>query len=209
MHQHITTAKLLLFFHLLVLMGHTAIANEKTDWQQRRIQAWQALIANHLSESDQTKVELVNAFINQLQYIDDLKKWGKPDYWASPQEFIKANGGDCEDFAIAKYFTLVSMGIPDSRLRVVSGVTLPAGQPHMLLYYYPLSATVPVVLDNRSNQLISAYRRSDFIPVYSFNRQAYWLVQPDESQQYLGSAQRLVRWKNVLQRWEKNITQKM
>ena len=28
------------------------------------------------------------------------------------------NAGDCEDYEIAKYFSLIKLGIPDSKLRI-------------------------------------------------------------------------------------------
>jgi predicted transglutaminase-like cysteine proteinase len=174
------------------------------DWQQRRIDAWQKLITDHQSDAEQNKVRLVNQFVNQMQYVDDAVKWGRRDYWATPLEFLAANGGDCEDFAIAKYFTLKSMGVPESRLRMVYVKSRPAGQSHMVLEYFPEKAGSPVVLDNDNNQLITADKRTDLVPVYSFNRRSYWLSRPDGSQQYIGSAQRLSRWKEVLDRWEKN-----
>ena len=41
------------------------------------------------------------------------------DYWASPLETLDKGRGDCEDYAIAKYFSLLAAGVPVARLRLV------------------------------------------------------------------------------------------
>ena len=51
-----------------------------------------------------------------MRFIDDIIHWNKVDYWATPIEFLASHGGDCEDFAIAKYFTLIQLGIPEEQL---------------------------------------------------------------------------------------------
>ena len=42
----------------------------------------------------------------------------KKDYWATPIEFMGTGAGDCEDYAIAKYFSLINLGIPEDKLRI-------------------------------------------------------------------------------------------
>ncbi|MCB1557167.1 MAG: transglutaminase-like cysteine peptidase, partial [Alphaproteobacteria bacterium] len=59
----------------------------------------------------------VNDLVNAERYITDNRNWGQTDYWATPIEFF-TRGGDCEDFAIAKYVSLRALGVPDERLRV-------------------------------------------------------------------------------------------
>jgi len=75
---------------------------------KERLTGWKDLLINpkykKLSERD--KLELVNDFMNQPRFVSDIDHWGKEDYWATPIEFLSTNGGDCEDFSIAKYFTL-------------------------------------------------------------------------------------------------------
>ena len=76
-----------------------------------RLIDWQDMINDHQSASDLEKLQKVNDFFNQVQFIDDRLLWKESDYWATPVEFLAENGGDCEDFSIAKYFTLKKMGI--------------------------------------------------------------------------------------------------
>ena len=54
----------------------------------------------------------VNDRINQFKYVTDLDNYGEFDYWATPFELISHGGGDCEDYALAKYFLLLESGVP-------------------------------------------------------------------------------------------------
>ncbi|MCV5869138.1 transglutaminase-like cysteine peptidase, partial [Escherichia coli] len=90
----------------------------------------------------------VNDFFNQLYFVDDIKLWGKTDYWATPLEFLGSNAGDCEDFTIAKYFSLLELGIPDSKMRLIYVKAIELNQFHMVLAYYPTPSSEPLILDN-------------------------------------------------------------
>jgi predicted transglutaminase-like cysteine proteinase len=87
-------------------------------------------------------------------FDDDMSVWGQSDYWATPAELIGQGRGDCEDFSIAKYYSLIELGIPVSKLRLVyvkAVQTGPAGtflQAHMVLAYYATPNADPLVLDN-------------------------------------------------------------
>ncbi len=87
----------------------------------RRVIDWRLLIqrANAEQWSKQQALEETNRFFNRQIFIDDIKLWGQNDYWASPAEFLAVGGGDCEDFSIAKYFTLREMGFTDESLRLI------------------------------------------------------------------------------------------
>ncbi len=64
---------------------------------------------NHFcSNVDPSSVESVNTYVNICaQYKRDIGK----DNWATPEEFITRLYGDCEDFAITKFFLLISIGL--------------------------------------------------------------------------------------------------
>ena len=56
-----------------------------------------------LSDKDVTQqLTKVNHFFNQFRYTADIKLWKQKDYWATPEEFIGHNSGDCEDYVVAK-----------------------------------------------------------------------------------------------------------
>jgi predicted transglutaminase-like cysteine proteinase len=55
-------------------------------------------------------LQKVNDFFNKIPYLTDQEHWGVPDYWATPAEMVASWGGDCEDYAIAKYMSLKELG---------------------------------------------------------------------------------------------------
>lgn len=120
----------------------------------------------------------VNGFFNRLPYIADLVHWRVVDYWATPSEFLGTNGGDCEDFAIAKYFTLKELGVPVSRLRLVYARTWKSNVAHMVLAYYAAPGAEPLILDSLEGGIRPASDRPDLIPVYTFNDDDLLFPQP-------------------------------
>ncbi|PSW25480.1 sulfate adenylyltransferase [Photobacterium swingsii] len=149
------------------------------------------------SVSESTQLEGINRFFNQLQFIDDDKLWGKKDYWATPNEFIGVGGGDCEDFSIAKYFSLLSLGVDDEKLRLVYVKALTLNQFHMVVAYYPHPAAVPLLLDNLDGEIKPATERLDLLPIYSFNGSQLWLMKQKGQGQLAGDAAKLSAWNDV------------
>jgi predicted transglutaminase-like cysteine proteinase len=88
------------------------ISQKYGDAAEKRMQHWQQLMSSNKKLTTQQKLDEVNRFFNQVTFLSDLQHWGKIDYWATPIELLVTNGGDCEDYSIAKYFTLREMGIP-------------------------------------------------------------------------------------------------
>ena len=111
----------------------------------------------------------VNQFFNQLEYRSDINTWNKSDYWASRLEFIGKGQGDCEDYAVAKFLTMIQLGVPAEKLFLtyVKAVGY-ADAAHLVVTYYKEPGTVPFVLDNYNKAILPATRRPDLIPVYSF-----------------------------------------
>jgi predicted transglutaminase-like cysteine proteinase len=116
----------------------------------------------------------VNDFFNRVTYAEDIDHWGVQDYWATPVEMLGSNGGDCEDYAIAKYLTLKDLGVPIERMRITYVRALNLGVAHMVLAYYPTPESEPWVLDNLIDDISLASRRRDLEPVYSFNDDDIW-----------------------------------
>ncbi len=85
---------------------------------KNRVEAWDSMIESSKNESLLNKIKNVNDFFNQITYKTDAAHWKQKDYWATPFEFMGTGAGDCEDYAIAKYFSLVKLGIPDDKLRI-------------------------------------------------------------------------------------------
>lgn len=118
---------------------------------------------------DMGKMEKVNDFFNGFPYESDQKIWGVSDYWATRLEFIGKGKGDCEDFVIAKYFTLKELGIPISKLFMTYAQSLRHKTSHVVLTYYQTPHSIPLVMDNYNYKILPSNVRTDLIPIYSFN----------------------------------------
>lgn len=170
---------------------------------RKRLLAWRELMESNHNKPELEKLELVNQFFNQVIFVSDIEHWGQEDYWATPVEMLSTNGGDCEDFAIAKYFTLVEMGVPVDRLQItyVKALRLnPVSQAHMVLTYYPTPDAVPLVLDNLDSDIRPANVRTDLIPVYSFNGEGLWLAKERGLGRNVGKSDRLSLWRSLTAR---------
>jgi predicted transglutaminase-like cysteine proteinase len=174
------------------------IAKKYGDHARQRVLFWNNLIveSRHLAEAD--KLRKVNEFFNALEFINDIDHWGKEDYWATPLQMLTSNGGDCEDFSIAKYFTLREMGVPAERMRLTYVKALELDQAHMVLTYYSTSDAEPLILDNLVADILPSSRRKDLLPVYSFNGNGLWLAKSRTTDQRIGYSSRLSRWKEVV-----------
>lgn len=123
-----------------------------------------------------TQLREVNRFYNQFEYREDHEHWGEQDYWATPGEFLGTHRGDCEDFVIAKYFSLRKLGIPDDRLYLTYVKALNHNVAHMVLSYFETPGSVPLILDNYNPLIMTADKRRDLLPVYSFNAKSLFLT---------------------------------
>lgn len=115
------------------------------------------------------KLEKVNDFFNQTPYASDQSVWGMSDYWATRLEFLGKDKGDCEDYVIAKYFTLKELGISPSKLYMTYAKSIRYNSAHLVLTYYETPKSVPMVLDNYNFKILPASARDDLIPIYSFS----------------------------------------
>lgn len=133
---------------------------------------------------------------NQLNFVNDIHLWGSKDYWATPLEFLGSNAGDCEDFTIAKYFSLLELGVSDKKLRLVYVKAIELNQFHMVLAYYSTPSAEPVILDNINPQIKPASKRKDLLPIYSFNGKNLWLMKSNNGQ-LAGDSSRLSLWNDL------------
>ena len=167
---------------------------------RQRIFIWNQLINNYMNAPPQEKLERVNQFFNQLSFVNDIDLWGEEDYWATPLQMLSSNGGDCEDFSIAKYFTLRKMGIPEEHMRLTYVKALQLDQAHMVLFYIPSPDSEPLVLDNLDTEIRQSSERTDLLPVYSFNGDGLWLSKKKGVDERVGRSRRLSRWQEVIAR---------
>ncbi|VVN83559.1 cysteine protease LapG [Pseudomonas fluorescens] len=169
---------------------------------QQRIDAWQRLLSSQNQASELEQLELVNQFFNKhMRYEEDIDLWHQVDYWETPVEALWKGAGDCEDYAIAKYFSLRRLGVSSDKLRITYVKALRLNRAHMVLTYYSRPDAMPLVLDSLIDTIKPASQRTDLLPVYSFNAEGLWLPGA-ESNKKVGDTKRLSRWQDVLKRMQ-------
>jgi predicted transglutaminase-like cysteine proteinase len=163
---------------------------------------WRQLLGDGQALGERDKLRKVNDFFNKrIAFDDDISIWQQTDYWATPLETLGSARGDCEDFSIAKYYSLLAMGVPVGKLRLVyvrarlEGPAGPYVQAHMVLAYYATPGAEPLVLDNLRPEILPASRRTDLSPIFSFNSAGLWQGTGNQS-----SKSNLSRWQDLLSR---------
>lgn len=196
---------LLLTVHSLRAAWDFASIQQKSDalygpaspQAQRRINAWQQLLLQLRNADEQTQLHAVNQFFNdKLRYNEDIDAWHDVDYWATPIESLRKGEADCEDYAIAKYFTLRQLGISEDKLRITYVKALRYNRAHIVLAWYLTPEAIPLVLDSLTNTISPATQRMDLLPVYSFNNTGLWLP-GNQNNKRVGDSKRLSRWQQV------------
>ena len=169
---------------------------------QGRIEAWNQMLRGETRQPEREQLTAVNRFFNQqLSFRDDTRIWRQTDYWATPIESLVKGAGDCEDYALAKYFSLRNLGVPSEKLRITYVKALTRNQAHMVLTYYATPSADPLVLDNLISDIRPASNRKDLLPVYAFNAEGLYMPGADGGKRK-GDAKRLSRWQDVLQKMQ-------
>lgn len=133
---------------------------------------WAALRQKAEGKPRMEQLRIINNFWNGWPYREDSSNWGKQDYWAIPAQFLR-NSGDCEDYAIVKYFTLKELGFNPSDMRIVVLKDTMRNLAHAVLAVY-LNNDV-FILDNISNVVLSHKRLGNYSPQYSVNESGRWM----------------------------------
>lgn len=168
------------------------------------VRDWHNVLTVFQSETEQGKLKEVNEYFNRkIRFEDDQKIWGQIDYWATPVEALIKGIADCEDFAIAKYFSLKQLGVAPTKMRItyvkakIGGPSSSLTQAHMVLTYYSTPDAEPLILDNLVSEIRPAARRPDLAPVFSFNTDGVWAAGTTEPQP---GGSRLSRWNDLLEK---------
>ncbi|OLS60597.1 hypothetical protein PSEMO_45190 [Pseudomonas putida] len=205
---------------LALLLGLALLGGLRADWDfsqisrkaaalygplgagQQRIDAWQQLLATQKQLGEAEKLQVVNQFFNrQLRYEEDIDLWHEVDYWATPIQSLLKGAGDCEDYAIAKYFSLRRLGVPADKLRITYVKALRQNRAHMVLTYYSSPDAMPLVLDSLMDAIKPASQRPDLLPVYAFNGEGLWLTGAAGNKK-VGDTKRLSRWQDLLKKMQ-------
>lgn len=136
------------------------------------VQSWKARLHDLRGRSAREQIEGVNDFINSVRYIEDSQNYRKSDYWATPVEFM-TRGGDCEDFAIAKYASLRALGFSADQMRIAVVHDKVKKIHHAILVVYTEGGTF--VLDNQNKKVAKADNVDRYKPIFSLNSNSWWL----------------------------------
>lgn len=212
--KHFLALLIVCFAMVNVCHAQTIVANAPLS----NTASWQLLLDGTQGLAEHEKVAKVNHFFNLIPFATDHQNWGKADYWASPKEMLSKQAGDCEDYAIAKYTSLLKLGVDSHKLKLAyvhlhgnggvqnlnnataAGQYLTTAQSHMVLLYIKDDGAVPVVLDNLIAPILSINQRVDLSPVYAFNDEGMWLYEGWHTSRALGVTMRPVLWSDVKKR---------
>lgn len=171
------------------------------------MQSWRDQVNALKRAPEEDQVRRINEFVNKrIFFSDDLSVWNEKDYWATPLESLGRGAGDCEDFAIAKYITLRTLGVDNDKLRMsyvkarIGGPGSKISEAHMVLGYYPTPDSEPYILDNLIGDVRPASSRSDLTPVFSFNSEGIWTGTSPAASSAGSATARLSRWRDVIAR---------
>jgi len=184
-------------------------ASEQHSAQSSRvITQWQELIESAQTQPAKEQLTRITHFFHRhITYREDKAVWGQSDYWATPLQTLMRGQGDCEDYSIGQYVSLLQVGVPNEKLRLIyvrariGGPSSPVTRPHMVLAYYPSPDAEPLILDSLTRDVLPASERSDLFPVFSFNSESLWVGgnrAPSTS-----PTQRLSHWRSVIERMNK------
>lgn len=170
-----------------------------------QVSAWLTMLEQSQSLPENQQLREVNDFWNyRVRGGEDINIWGKTDYWATPLETLSKGAGDCEDFVIAKYFSLIRTGVAADKLRFiyvrarVGGMGSTTTIAHMVLGYYATPDAEPLIMDNLTGSITPAGRRPDLTPVFSFNAQGVYVAGAATR-----SVDRIGHWRGLLARMKR------
>lgn len=143
---------------------------------KRRIEELIALMNTLQMQSEKSQLEHINNFFNAVVYEIDQQVWGVKDYWATRTEFLGRDMGDCEDYVIAKYFTLRQLGISATKIYLTYVKAIKYNQAHMVLTYFPNENAEPLILDNLDPKILPASKRRDLLPIINFDGEKIYLA---------------------------------
>ena len=144
----------------------------ETAFNRCHLRQWKKFLRGLRGIDRMSQVKAVNHFFNRHPYIIDPKNYGVLDYWATPVQFLTRDG-DCEDYAITKYFSLRSLGFSAESMRIVVVQDLNLNTAHAILVVY--MGQKALVLDNQVSTVVDATNILHYRPIYSINEKHWWL----------------------------------
>lgn len=184
---------MLIYLLSILLLGAVPEGHGET-----RIKEWREMIKHSKNLKESKQIKIVNQFFNmKIHYKHDIYIWNKMDYWATPIELLTKGAGDCEDYAIAKYFTLLKMGVHSRKLKIHYVEALKLNQHHMVLSYKPKNSKKLLILDNLITDIKPKKSRRDLRFIYNFSDNGLWLANRNKR---VGKSNTLTMWRDLKKR---------
>ena len=169
---------------------------------KNRAMDYQKKVSLFKTYNKKKQLNAVNHYLNQLlpQYDDIVQK--QEDYWSSPKEFLITGYGDCEDYVIIKYFTLLKLGFDKKKLFLTTVFEQHQGGYHMVLSYFKDEGKPPLILDNLSFRVLDLKTRTDIKPDNFIN--AYGVFKIDKNNRLRKIAHHSVEYMELMKKIKKN-----
>ena len=178
-------------------------AVDKTMKHSPANQAYDNLLRSVKGLPDSNALDPVNRFFNdRIRYASDFETWDRPEYWATPDELMEKGQGDCEDFAIAKFFTLREIGVDEDRLNLVYCRIAPGDRPHVVVGYLASPDDSPLILDSvpERSEIVPASERADLNLILGFNQRSLWVFRDGIRHKISIPSKRLRHWRELQKR---------
>lgn len=160
----------------LAFSSQPALCAGSSYFQNDNIKQLQQLKEAHKNDSDVRKVDVVNGFFNKnIVYKKDDTFGPKKDHWSTAEETLSRGYGDCEDYALAKYSTLIDWGVDKNKLKLTYGKLNKTKEFHMVLQFKDTKVSEPLILDNLKAKLTLAKDEKNITPIYSFNHEKVFI----------------------------------
>jgi len=132
---------------------------------------WRESLVRMEKQPKSAQLQLVNKYLNASPYVLDIATWGIADYWETPLEFLMFSG-DCEDYAIAKFFSLLRLGFSNDQMQIVIVQDQNLKVPHAILAV--TLDGVNYILDNQISQVVPDTLIHHYTPMYGVNLTSWW-----------------------------------
>lgn len=135
------------------------------------VRAWHAFLDTLRDKTPAEQIAGVNDYLNRVPYLSDMENYGVADYWATVDEFL-ARGGDCEDYSIAKYMSLLELGFDARQMRLVILYDFGHRVDHAVLAV--TDGGKVDILDNQFASVRDASTISTYKPIYAISQEKWW-----------------------------------
>jgi len=181
----------------LMAVAHHAYLMTKPEFKNAYT-AWMRQLEPYRHATIAEKGKAVDGLVDStVTYTSDMETSGMREYWASPLETINSKKGDCEDFAILKYYAMRYLDVPADRLYIVGvGVHGSEGLNHATLIVDTAEERQPNFIqrwfekpqphvpsfsiledDNTKDGKLLDMKTTNYRPFYALNENNIWMLE--------------------------------